>query len=74
MPDKFVELFKCPFIEEQLDTLAGRELAFLVLPLAAFSTAADFRFCIVAAQFFKAIVVLCGTVHLAFGSRQIAKR
>jgi hypothetical protein len=28
----------------------------------------------VAAQFFKTIVMLCGTVHLAFGSRQIAKR
>jgi hypothetical protein len=25
-------------------------------------------------QFFKAIVVLCRTVHLAFSSRQIAKR
>ena len=44
MPDKFVELFKCSFVEEHLDTFAGGELAFLVLPLAAFSTAADFRF------------------------------
>jgi hypothetical protein len=74
MPDKFVEFFKRSFVEKQLDALAGGELAFLVLPLAAFSTAADFRFCIVAAQFFKAIVVLSGTVHLAFCSRQIAKR
>ena len=74
MPDKLVELFKCSFVEEQLNTLAGGELAFLVLLLSTFETTADFRFFIAAVQFFKAIVVLCRTVHLAFSSRQIAKR
>ena len=48
--DKFVEFFKRAFIEQQRDALAGRELAGLVLALAALRAAAGFRFGVAPAQ------------------------
>ena len=50
--DKFVELFKRAFIEQQRDAFARRQLAGLVLALAAFRAAAGFRFGAAAAQLF----------------------
>ena len=50
MRNKFVELFKCAFIEQQRDALARRELAGFVLALAAFRAAAGFRLGAAAAQ------------------------
>ena len=60
---KFVELFEGAFIEEQFDSLAGAEFAFLVLALATLGAAAGFGFGVAAAEFFEAIVVLGGIGH-----------
>ena len=42
MTNQLVHLFERAFVEQQIDTLARRELAFLVLPLHAPRTAAGF--------------------------------
>src|ERR1019366_275460 len=48
--DKFVELFKSAFIEQQRDALARHELAGLVFALAAFLAASGFRLGATSAQ------------------------
>ena len=53
MRDQLVELFEGAFVEQQLDTLAGGELAFFMLPLAALGPTACFRGVVPAAQLFQ---------------------
>ena len=48
-------LFEGAFVEQQIDALARRELAFLVLPRAALRAAALLGRGVAAAQFFKPI-------------------
>ena len=60
--DVLIQLFERALITEKLDALAGRELAFLVLALAAFRAAAGFGERVALLQFFEWL--LC--VHLKF--------
>jgi hypothetical protein len=55
--DELVELFEGALIEEQVDALAGAELALLVFALATLGTAARFGFVAAPAKFGEAIVL-----------------
>jgi len=57
MADELVELFEGALIEEQVDALAGAELALLVFALATLGTAARFGFVAAPAKFGEAIVL-----------------
>ncbi len=56
--NKFVELFEGAFIEQQIDTFAGTELALFVLALAALGATAGFGFGIQLTKLFKSVVML----------------
>ncbi len=54
--DEFVDFLKGAFVEQELDALAGGELAFLVLARAAFRAAAGFGKLIATLQFGKLLL------------------
>src|SRR5262245_32686903 len=64
MSHQLVELLERVFIEQQIDALAGGELAFFVLPLAALGAAPRFRSRRQLAQFFQpAHPDYCSALH-----------
>jgi hypothetical protein len=84
VPHEFVELLEGVFIEQQVHPLPRAELAFLVLPFAAFRAAAFFGFGVAAAQLFEAIEVFAvldwfwgahvGSQYRLFGPPRQAQR
>ena len=51
VPDQLVQLFERAFIQQQIDPLASRQLAFLMLPLHALLAAAQISIGVPAAHF-----------------------
>src|SRR5205807_488492 len=56
MTNKFVQFFKCTFVEEETDTFTRGELAGLMFAFAALGPAPGFRLPIEAAKLFRAVV------------------
>jgi hypothetical protein len=55
VPHQLVHFFEGAFVEQQVDALARRKLALLVLALGALLTTACFSVCVAAAHFRKPV-------------------
>jgi hypothetical protein len=55
MADQLVHLFERAFVQQQVDALARRQLAFLMLPLLALLAAAGFGIGVAAAHFHHSV-------------------
>ncbi len=70
VPDKFVQLFECAFVQQKVHTLARGELAGLVLAFAALRVTPGFGFLGNSPELFPAVAALVFGNQTGFGLRQ----
>ena len=63
VPDELVKFLEGAFIEQEVDSFAGAELAFLMLTLAALGSAAFFRLGVALAKLCEAVCMVTMSGH-----------